>query len=121
MQSRNRGPNSAQLWGLDDVTALRPRTKPPSRPSLPRQAPDTVSAEPPVHAPGGELVLLLTVEDAGKALGISRSTMYELIGAGDLEVVHIRRSVRVPIDALHDFVRRLRAGRVNSATSLAES
>ena len=34
--------------------------------------------------------------------------MYELIGSGDIEVVHIRRSVRIPVDAVHDFVRRLR-------------
>jgi excisionase family DNA binding protein len=61
------------------------------------------------HDKGG-LVLLLSVEEAGKALGVSRSTVYELIGSGDLEVVHIRRSVRVPVDAVHDFVRRLRAG-----------
>lgn len=56
------------------------------------------------------LVLLLSVEEAGKALGVSRSTVNELIGSGDLEVVHVRRSVRVPVDALHNFVRRLRAG-----------
>ena len=43
-------------------------------------------------------------------LGVSRSTVYELIGSGDLEVGHIRRSARIPLDALHDFVRRLRAG-----------
>jgi excisionase family DNA binding protein len=54
-------------------------------------------------------VLLLSVEEAGKALGVSRSTVYELINSGDLEVVHVRRSVRVPVDAIHDFVCRLRA------------
>lgn len=108
MPSRNRGLNSAQLWGLDDVTAMRPRTKPPSRPSVPPAIPDPLPAQPPDHRAEGDLVLLLSVEDAGKALGVSRSTVYELIGSGDLEVVHIRRSVRVPVDAVRGFVRRLR-------------
>ena len=110
MPNRNRGPNSAQLWGLDDVTAMRPRTKPPSRPSVPPPIPDPAPVESSDSRDTGEFVLLLSVEDAGRALGVSRSTVYELIGSGDLEVVHIRRSVRVPVDAIHDFVRRLRAG-----------
>ena len=110
MPSRNRGPNSAQLWGLDDVTAMRPHTKLPSRPSVPPPIPDPAPVESSDSRDTGELVLLLSVEDAGRALGVSRSTVYELIGSGDLEVVHIRRSVRVPVDAIQDFVRRLRAG-----------
>ena len=109
MPSRNRGPNSAQLWGLDDATATRPRSEPPSRPPVPPQVPEPLTA-PTAEQHNGDLVLLLSVEDAGKALGVSRSTVYELIGSGDLEVVHIRRSVRVPVDVVHDFVRRLRAG-----------
>ena len=108
MPSRNRGPNSAQLWGLDDATALRPRIKPPRPPSVQPEIPDRVPVSPSDDQDGGGLVLLLSVEAAGRALGVSRSTVYELIAAGDLEVVHIRRSVRVPVDAVHDFVRRLR-------------
>jgi len=110
MPSRNRGPHSAQLWGLDDETATRPRTKPPSRPPAPPPIPDAGPAHPSDARVADDLVLLLSIEDAGRALGVSRSTVYELIGSGDLEVVHIRRSVRVPVDAIHDFVRRLRAG-----------
>lgn len=108
MPSRNRGPNSAQLWGLDDVTAMRLRSKPPSPQPIRPQIPEPITAPPTDDRTGADLVLLLSVEEAGKALGVSRSTMYELIGSGDLEVVHIRRSVRVPVDAVHDFVRRLR-------------
>jgi len=37
-------------------------------------------------------------------LAVGRTTVYELIGAGDLEAVHIGRSVRVPVDALRAFV-----------------
>jgi excisionase family DNA binding protein len=39
---------------------------------------------------------LVTVKDAGRILSVSRSTVYQLISSGRLEVVHIRRSVRVP-------------------------
>jgi excisionase family DNA binding protein len=34
--------------------------------------------------------------------------VYELINAGELEVVHIGRSVRIPTDAIERFVERLR-------------
>jgi excisionase family DNA binding protein len=52
--------------------------------------------------------LLLDVREAARALGIGRSTLYELIAAGELEVVHIGRSARVPLAALHEFVDRCR-------------
>ena len=55
--------------------------------------------------------LLLTVPQAAQVLAIGRSTAYELIAAGELEVVHIGRSVRVPVRALEDYVERLRASR----------
>ncbi len=54
-------------------------------------------------------VLLLTMIDAARALSIGRTTMYELVAAGEIGVVHIGRSVRVPVDALHAFVERRRA------------
>jgi excisionase family DNA binding protein len=111
MPSRNRRPNSAQLWGLDDATAMRPQIKPPRPRPVSTQVTDVVPAPSADERDGGGLVLLLSVEDAGRALGVSRSTVYELISSGDLEVVHVRRSVRVPVDAIHDFVRRLRADR----------
>lgn len=55
--------------------------------------------------------LLLTVRQAAAALGVGRTTVYELIGAGDLEVVHIGRSARVPVAAVEEFVDRLRSPR----------
>ncbi len=55
-----------------------------------------------------ELVLLLSVEQVARALGIGRSKTYELIAAGELETVHIGRSVRVPVDAVERFVDGLR-------------
>lgn len=52
--------------------------------------------------------LLLTIRDAARALGIGRTSMYELIAAGELEVVHIGRSARVPVVSVEAFVERLR-------------
>lgn len=53
--------------------------------------------------------LLVTIEEAGKLLCLSRSSVYRLIDSGDIEAVHIGRAVRVPVTALADFVDRLRA------------
>jgi excisionase family DNA binding protein len=59
---------------------------------------------------------LVSVVDAAAALGIGRSKMYELIAAGEIEVVHIGRSVRVPVEEIDEFVDRLRAARRRTAT-----
>jgi excisionase family DNA binding protein len=50
----------------------------------------------------------MTIRDAALALGLGRSTVYELIGRGELEVVHVGRSARIPVDALRRFVDRRR-------------
>ena len=47
----------------------------------------------------GSEVLLLTMSDAARVLSVGRTTMYELVGAGEIEVVHIGRSARVPVAA----------------------
>ena len=39
----------------------------------------------------GHEVLLLTMVDAARVLSVGRTTMYELVGAGEIEVVHIGR------------------------------
>jgi excisionase family DNA binding protein len=52
--------------------------------------------------------LLLDVREAASVLGIGRSTLYELIADGEIEVVHIGRAARVPVAALHEFVDRCR-------------
>ena len=52
--------------------------------------------------------LLLTIREAAHALGIGRSKAYELIAAGELETVHIGRACRVPLDAVHGYIGRLR-------------
>ena len=55
--------------------------------------------------------LLLTVPDAARALAIGRTMLCELIAERRLEVVHIGRCTRVPVDALRTFVEEQRVGR----------
>lgn len=57
--------------------------------------------------------LLFTITQAASLLGVGRSTAYELIGTGELEVVHIGRCARVPADAVEEFVQRLRQQRIS--------
>ena len=51
--------------------------------------------------------LLLRVEEAAEALNLGRSKTFELIRDEKLRVVRIGRSVRVPADAVREFVERL--------------
>lgn len=53
--------------------------------------------------------LLLTICEAAELLSVGRTTAYRLIDDGELEVVRIGRSARVPRSAVVDFVERLRA------------
>jgi excisionase family DNA binding protein len=64
----------------------------------------------PVHNgyAGEPPLVLLTPAEAARALGISRTKLYELLRAGTLESVRIERRRRIPIQALHEFVERLR-------------
>lgn len=48
--------------------------------------------------------LLLKVHEAAAMLGIGRTKAYELIGRGDLQVVHIDGAARVPLVAVHRYV-----------------
>jgi excisionase family DNA binding protein len=52
--------------------------------------------------------LLLTPEDAAELLGVGRTKLYELLRVGAIESVRIGRARRVPADALHEYVTRLR-------------
>lgn len=53
--------------------------------------------------------LLYRPEEGARTLGISRSRLFELIAAGQIETVLIGRSRRIPAQALEDYVDRLRA------------
>lgn len=50
---------------------------------------------------------LLTPVEAAKRLGIGRTRMFALIGAGDVRSVKIGRLRRVPVEALNDYVNRI--------------
>jgi len=50
--------------------------------------------------------LLLRIPEAADCLGLSRSTVYELIAAGELRVVRYGRAVRVPVSELVGWVER---------------
>ena len=52
--------------------------------------------------------LLLTPVEAARALGISRSKVYELMRAGTLRSVHIDTCRRIPAADLNVLVARLR-------------
>lgn len=48
--------------------------------------------------------LLLTMRQVADRLAIGRSTVYELVARGDLEVVHAGRGARVPVGALKTLI-----------------
>lgn len=52
---------------------------------------------------------LYPLMEAAEQLGVGRSTIYELIGSGQIEVVKIGRRTLVPADALDRYVERLTA------------
>lgn len=66
-----------------------------------RTSPSSSAADPPS--------LLVPVLTAGRMLGIGRTKVYELVGAGELELVHIGVRALVPVASVHEFAARLRA------------
>ena len=48
--------------------------------------------------------LLLRPTEVAETLGIGRSKAYELIGSGVLPSIRIGGSVRVPVEALRDWI-----------------
>lgn len=51
--------------------------------------------------------LLLPVSDACRVIGISRSTLYELISAGQITIRKIGRKTLIPREDLTSFAARL--------------
>ncbi|MGQ0631496.1 MAG: excisionase family DNA-binding protein [Sporichthyaceae bacterium] len=72
---------------------------PQSRTGSTRSAATAALAAPAAHAR-----LLLTVEEAGAAIGVGRSLMYELIANGDLQTVRVGRLRRIRPEALQEYV-----------------
>jgi excisionase family DNA binding protein len=52
--------------------------------------------------------ILYTLQEAADLLRISRTKLYELLDAHELESVHIGRSRKIPADALRAYVDGLR-------------
>ena len=50
--------------------------------------------------------VLLTPEEAGRALHIGRSKVFDLIRSGELASIKIGRLRRVPVGEIHDFAQR---------------
>ncbi len=62
--------------------------------------------------------LLLTVDEAAKALALSRSTIYRLLKSGDLVATRIGIAVRIPESSLRRFVdTRTRVARLEGWTA----
>ena len=53
-----------------------------------------------------ELPVTLRVEDLMPLLGIGRNTAYELIHSGQIRSIRIGRQIRIPRDALLEFLRK---------------
>lgn len=49
--------------------------------------------------------LMLTVDEVAESLGIGKSAVYDLMRMKKLASVKIGRSRRVPVEALHTYVR----------------
>lgn len=54
--------------------------------------------------------LTVRIAEATAMLGIGRSKLYELIGAGEIEIIKIGKATRILVRSLHGFVERQRAG-----------
>ena len=52
------------------------------------------------------LTLALRVEDLMPILGIGRNTAYELVRSGQIRSIRIGRKIRIPRDAVAEFLRR---------------
>lgn len=52
--------------------------------------------------------LLYRPEEGAQILGVSRSRIFELMAAGEVETVQIGRSRRIPAEALERYVASLR-------------
>jgi excisionase family DNA binding protein len=51
--------------------------------------------------------VLLTAEEVAEALHIGRCTVYDLIRTGQLQSFKIGKLRRIPVDAVHDYTRRM--------------
>lgn len=57
---------------------------------------------------GDPTLVLLTVEEAARRLGVGRTTCFKLVSAGEIESVVVGRLRRIPAEALPVYVAKLR-------------
>jgi excisionase family DNA binding protein len=81
------------------------RPEPPVEDRVGRSDPSNSASDDPL-AFGDRL--LVSIPEAAKALGVSRTVAYNLISSGDLTTVTIGRRRLVPVATLKDFVKALR-------------
>ena len=53
-----------------------------------------------------DLPLTLTVEEAGQILRVGRNTAYDLIRCGKLRSIKVGKQIRIPKQALQDYLSR---------------
>ena len=53
-----------------------------------------------------DLLMTLRVEDLMPLLGIGRNTTYELIRSGQIRSVRVGKQIRIPREALLEFLRK---------------
>ena len=53
-----------------------------------------------------DLPLILTVEEAGQILRVGRNTAYDLVRCGKLPSVRVGKQIRIPRQALLDYLSR---------------
>ena len=91
-------------------TAATHRGRMPQAVPAPRDAAHGPSPSPnPASTQPTSQPLLLTVSQAAQQLGISRSLLYELLAADEIESITIGRLRRIPVDALATYIERQRA------------
>ncbi|WP_436787912.1 helix-turn-helix domain-containing protein [Yinghuangia sp. YIM S10712] len=85
----------------------------PHHTTAPSTAPVGLPAAP--AADGDPTLVLLTVVEAARRLGVGRTTMYALIASGQITSVVIGRLRRVPAEALPAYVASLVADQALAA------
>lgn len=74
----------------------------------------TTATPAPARAVADPTLLLLTVEESARRLGIGRTTCFGLVASGELESVKVGSLRRIPADALGTYVARLRGSSVSA-------
>jgi excisionase family DNA binding protein len=69
--------------------------------------------------PEDPTLALLTVEEAARRLGIGRTLCFRLIRSGELESITLGHLRRVPADAVHEYVARLRQSHRSATVAVA--